>query len=72
MPIFEDDKDLMQFLERSLTDNLKQFIRVSISTLVKAEMQQIRKELQDQTYFNGYYNRQLISPFGKIEDIPVC
>ncbi len=71
LPIFEDDKELLQFLERSLTDNLKQFIRVSISTLIKAEMQQIRKELQDQTYFNGYYNRQLISPFGKIEDIPV-
>lgn len=71
LPVFEDEKDLMQFLERSLTDNLKQFIRVSISTLVKAEMQQIRSELQSQSYFNGYYNRQLISPFGKIENIPI-
>jgi len=71
LPIFDDDKDLLQFLERSLTDNLKQFIRVSISTLVKAEMEQIRSSLQDQTYFNGYYNRQLVSPFGKIKDIPI-
>ena len=71
LPIFEDDKDLMQFLERSLTDNLKQFIKVSISTLVKAEMQQIRSGLQDQPYFNGYYGRNLVSPFGKIEDIPI-
>ena len=71
LPVFEDEKDLMQFLERSLTDNLKQFIRVSISTLIKAEMEQIRSSLTDQPYFNGYYNRQLVSPFGKVEDIPI-
>lgn len=77
LPIFDDDKDLLQFLERSLTDNLKQFIRVSISTLVKAEMEQIRVGLQSQPgsvqqpHFNGYYNRQLVSPFGKVEDIPI-
>lgn len=47
LPVFDDDKDLLQFLERSLTDNLKQFIRVSITTLVKAEMEQLRSELQD-------------------------
>jgi hypothetical protein len=41
LPIFEDEKDLLIFLERSLTDTLKQFIRVSISTLVRAEMEQI-------------------------------
>ena len=71
LPVFEDDKDLLQFLERSLTDNLKQFIRVSISTLVKTEMEQIRSELQIQPYFNGYYDRNLISPFGKIDNIPI-
>ncbi len=71
LPVFDDDKDLLAFLERSLTDNLKQFIRVSISTLVKAEMVQIRSSLQDQPHFNGYYNRQLVSPFGKVEDIPI-
>jgi transposase-like protein len=71
LPVFEDEKDLLQFLERSLTDNLKQFIRVSITTLVKAEMEQLRTSLQDQPYFNGYYNRQLVSPFGRIEDIPI-
>ena len=71
LPVFEDEKDLMQFLERSLTDNLKQFIRVSISTLVKAEMEQIRSSLQDQPSFNGYYHRNLVSPFGKVQDIPI-
>lgn len=71
LPVFEDENDLLQFLERSLTDNLKQFIRLSISTLVKAEMEQLRTSLQEQPYFNGYYNRQLVSPFGKIEAIPI-
>src|SRR5579884_3629981 len=75
LPVFEDEKDLLQFLERSLTDNLKQFIRVSIQTLVKTEMQQIRDELQQAGQvtpaFNGSYGRQLISPFGRIEDVPI-
>lgn len=76
LPVFDDDKDLLAFLERSLTDNLKQFIRHSITTLVKAEMEQVRSELQQsQTSsapaFNGYYHRQLVSPFGKVEDVPI-
>ncbi len=71
LPVFDDQKDLLQFLERSLTDNLKQFIRVSISSLVKAEMEQIRNEMQDQPHFNGYYDRNLISPFGKIESVSI-
>jgi transposase-like protein len=76
LPVFDDDKDLLAFLERSLTDNLKQFIRHSITTLVKAEMEQVRSELQQsQTNappaFNGYYHRQLVSPFGKVEDVPI-
>ena len=71
LPVFEDEKDLLTFLERSLTDNLKQFIKVSITSLVKAEMEQIREDLNTSSQFNGYYNRQLVSPFGKIEDIPI-
>lgn len=73
LPVFDDEKDLLNFLERSLTDNLKQFIRVSISALVKAEMEQIRSSLQadSQPHFNGYYGRQLVSPFGKIENVPI-
>ena len=75
LPVFNDDKELLQFLERSLTDNLKQFIKVSVSTLVKAEMEQIRDEIRQSggqvPSFNGSYNRQLISPFGKVSDIPI-
>lgn len=76
LPVFEHEKDLLSFLERSLTDNLKQFIRVSISTLVRAEMEQIREELRSSSHqsvpsFNGTYDRQLVSPFGKVEAIPI-
>lgn len=71
LPVFEDDKELLAFLERSLTDNLKQFIRHSITTLVKAEMESLRSELQSSAAFNGYYHRQLVSPFGKVEDVPI-
>jgi len=28
LPVFNDEKDLLSFLERSLTDNLKQFTDV--------------------------------------------
>jgi len=80
MPVFNDDKELSSFLEKSLTDNLKHFIRHSITTLVKAEMEQIREDLKDKPNsgpssnnpsFNGYYNRHLTSPFGRVEDIPI-
>lgn len=76
MPVFDDEKDLSAFLEKSLTDNLKHFIRHSITTLVKAEMEQIREELQNglksaNHSFNGYYSRDLVSPYGKIEGIPI-
>ena len=57
LPVFQDEKDLLTFLERSLTDNLKQFIKVSITSLIKAEMEQIGEDLQSQSYFNGSYNR---------------
>ena len=75
LPVFEDEKDLLIFLERSLTDNLKQFIKISISTLIKSEMEQIRTELQQNGQaipaFNGSYSRQLVSPFSKISDVPI-
>jgi transposase-like protein len=76
MPIFDDEKDLSAFLEKSLTDNLKHFIRHSITTLVKAEMEQIREDLLHQPQpaypsFNGYYNRDLVSPYGKVDNVPI-
>lgn len=75
LPVFDDQKELLQFLEKSLTDNLKQFIKASITMMVKAEMEQIRSDLRQSSQtppsFNGTYARHLVSPFGKIEDIPI-
>lgn len=71
LPIFRDDQDLQQFLERNLEDSLKQLIRVSVTTMVKAELETLRSELPVPPSFNGYYQRHLTSPYGRIEDVPI-
>jgi transposase-like protein len=71
LPIFESDRDLQQFLERNLQDSLKQLIRVSVTSLVKTELESLRSELPAPPSLNGYYNRQLTSPYGRIEDVPI-
>lgn len=71
LPVFNDDRDLQQFLERNLEDSLKQLIRISVTTTVKAELQSLRSELPYPPAFNGYYDRQLTSPYGRIENVPI-
>lgn len=71
LPIFNDDTELQNFLQRNLQDSLKQLIRVSVTTMVKAEMQTLRNELPYPPSFNGYYDRHLTSPFGRIEKVPI-
>lgn len=71
LPIFGDDRELTQFLEHNLHDSLKQLIRVSVTSLVRAELETLRSELPWPPAFNGYYNRQLTSPYGRIEDVPI-
>lgn len=71
LPIFQDDQDLQRFLERNLEDSLKQLIRVSVTAMVKAELETLRSELPIPPAFNGYYPRQLTSPYGRIEDVPI-
>jgi putative transposase len=71
LPIFGDDRELTQYLEHNLQDSLKQLIRVSVTSLVKAELETLRSELPWKPALNGYYNRQLVSPYGRIEDVPV-
>ncbi len=71
LPVFNSDGDLQQFLQRNLEDSLKQLIRVSVTTMVKSELESLRAELPAPPAFNGYYPRQLTSPFGRIEDVPV-
>jgi transposase-like protein len=71
LPVFQDDTDLQNFLRRNLEESLQQLIRVSVTTMVKTEMESLRAELPTPPIFNGYYPRHLSSPYGRIENIPV-
>lgn len=70
-PIFNSDKELADFLMSNFTDSLKQAIKVTVSTMVKQEMEQLRKEVNEKLSFNGYYQRNMISGLGKIENIDI-
>lgn len=71
VPVFNSDKELASFLEQNLTETLKQAIRVTVNIMIKEEMTQLRNDVEEKLSFNGAYNRHLISPMGKIADIPV-
>ena len=70
-PIFNSDKELSDFLLNNLTDSLKQSIKITTSIMVKAEMENLRKEVKEHLQFNGYYDRNMISTLGKIEGIQI-
>lgn len=70
-PVFSEERELQKFLEVNFTESLKQMIKVTVKTMVKAEMEEFRKDLEQKIYFNGYYDRNMISSFGKVDDIPV-
>jgi len=69
------EKDLNKFLLDALGKNLEQAIRSTVSVLVKTEMRELREELwkekRESLVFNGSYPRQLVSPAGRIADIPI-
>lgn len=72
LPEVTSEKELNEFLMQNLTGNLKQAIKSTISIMVKTEMQQIRKEVsEERPQFNGYYQRNLVSPVGKISGIDI-
>lgn len=71
LPIFGNDNELQKFLETNFTESLKQMIRVTIQTMVKEEMETFRKQFDERLQFNGYYGRDMISSFGKINDVPI-
>lgn len=72
-PELANQKELNDFLLNSLNANLTQAIKNTVSIMIKAEMRTLREDLghEQRTAFNGYYGRNLISPAGKIEDIPI-
>lgn len=71
LPVFGDDRDLVKFLETSFAETAKQYIKALATTLVKAEMEEFRQKADRDMSFNGYYPRQLVSPFGRVADVPV-
>ena len=66
------EKELNQFLLDSFGNNLKQAIKSTVQILVRSEMEQLREDLSEHPVFNGSYGRHLVSPIGKIEDIPIA
>jgi putative transposase len=71
LPVFETEKQLKKFLELNFTESLKQMIRLTVKTMVKEEMEFLREGLEEKMYFNGHYQRQMLSSFGKVADIPI-
>lgn len=71
LPLFNSDKDLSQYLEQNLTETLKQAIRVTVKMMIKEEMAQLRNDVEQKLSFNGSYDRHMLSPMGKISNIPV-
>jgi len=71
LPLFNSDKELSQYLEQNLTETLKQAIRVTVKMMIKEEMTQLRDDVDQKLSFNGTYDRHMLSPMGKISNIPV-
>lgn len=71
LPVFSTEKDLQKFLEQNMADNLKQLIKVTVQIMVKSEMELFRAQFEEKLQFNGTYFRQMLSTFGRIENIPI-
>lgn len=70
-PVFNTDKELSDFLLSNLADSLKQSIKVVVKTMIRQEMDDLRKEVSEKLSFNGHYFRQMLCGLGKIENIEV-
>jgi len=74
---FNSESEISEYLLENIGSNLKQAIKVTVEMMLKVEMQELRKELEEKLeerekmYFNGYYNRHLVSPVGKVENIEI-
>jgi putative transposase len=73
VPELASQKELNDFLLNTLNANLTQAIKSTVSIMVKTEMRQLREEVfsPEALQFNGFYGRNLVSPVGKIENIPI-
>lgn len=70
-PFYNSDEELQKFLTSNLTETLKQTIKVTVKVMVKNEMELFRKEMDEKIQFNGYYQRNMMSTLGKINNIDI-
>lgn len=68
---FNSEEGLSDFLLNNATETLKQAIRVTIKALIKSEMDEFRKTVEQKLSFNGSYDRNLISPMGLVSGVEV-
>ena len=71
LPVFDNDKELQAFMAGNLLESLKQMIRSTVNIIIREEMDKFRSEVDDKFYFNGSYNRQMISTLGKVDNVPI-
>ena len=70
-PVFNSEKELADFMLNNLADSLKQSIKLTVTIMVKQEMENLREEVKEHLSFNGYYGRNMLSTLGKIEGIQI-
>jgi transposase-like protein len=70
-PFYNSDEELQKFLIGNLGETLKQSIRVTVKVMIKDEMELLRKEISEKLQFNGYYQRNMMSTLGKIDNIDI-
>jgi len=68
---FKSEEQLAEYLQTNAFESLKQAIRTTVKIMIRNEMEIIRKEIDDRIHFNGSYQRNMLSQFGKIEGIEV-
>lgn len=68
---FNDEKQLANYLLKDFNESFKQAIKMTVQVTVKEEMKKLREEMEDKVTFNGSYPRNMLSPLGKIESIPI-
>lgn len=74
LPVFDTDKQLSNYLAMNLTESIKQYIKVTIKTMIKEEMVNYKQEVSEligTLHFNGCYGRHLHSTFGEVRNVPV-
>lgn len=71
---FGSESELKKHLESSMTESLKQLIRVTVNLMVKEEMREFRENVRSEIgalHFNGSYPRDMKAPLGMIRDVPI-